>query len=96
MSKNGKSPPRRTYSPEFKVKLVLQLLTKEKTAAELAREHGLRDTQIHVWRQEFLERSARVFAPDPPSQEDRKLANLERLVGQQSLEIAILKRALDR
>lgn len=96
MSSKHNPAPRRTFTAEFKANLVIQLLTKEKTVADLSREHGIRDTQIHNWRQEFLERSAKAFAPEEPAGERRKVADLERLVGKQSLEIAILKRALDR
>lgn len=96
MSSKSNPAPRRVHTPEFKSKLVLQLLSKERTVGELSREHGIRDTQIHQWRQDFLERSGRAFAPEEPPEERRKVADLERLVGQQALEIAILKRALGR
>ena len=96
MSSKGKLAARRTFTAEFKANLVIQLLTKERTVAELSREHDIREGQLHNWRQEFLERSAKAFAPDEPVGERRKVADLERLAGKQAMEIAILKRALDR
>lgn len=100
MSRKHNPAPRRAFPPEFKAKLVLQLLTKERTVAELSREHGIRDTQIHQWRQDFLERAGRAFAPEeapPESPKERcRLDELERLVGRQTMEIEVLKRALGK
>jgi putative transposase len=96
MSSKHNPSPRRVFTPEFKTRLVLQLLSKERTVAELCREHGLRDTQVHQWRQSFLERAEHAFAPETPPKESKRIAELEQLVGQQALELAILKRALGR
>jgi len=51
---------------------------------------------VHQWRQSFLERAEHAFAPETPPKESKRIAELEQLVGQQALELAILKRALGR
>lgn len=84
----------RKFSPEFKVQVVLEALQGHKSQAQLAREHQLTDDQITRWRQEFLARAPSVFATGHTrSAEQERIAELERLVGQLSLELNILKKA---
>jgi transposase-like protein len=85
---------RRTYTSEFKAQLVLQMLSGEKSAAQLSREHGIKDSVLSRWRQEFVERSAQVFERGQErDEEDRRVADLERMVGRLTMENDILKKA---
>lgn len=43
------------YTNEFKAKVILELLREEKTAAQIAAEHGVHPTQLAQWKKEFLE-----------------------------------------
>jgi len=52
---------RRTFTSDFKVKLVLELLKEEKTLGELAQEHSINPNQLTQWRREFLEKAPEVF-----------------------------------
>ena len=52
---------RRKFSPEFKVRVVLELLTGEKGLMQASREYGIKDSVLPRWKQEFLERAPRVF-----------------------------------
>ena len=49
------------YSPEFKAKLVLQVLQGEKEIVELAQEHSVNPNLIRKWKTEFLEKASTVF-----------------------------------
>ena len=49
------------YSPEFKAKLVLQVLQGEKEIGELAQEHSISPNLIRKWKTEFLEKASMVF-----------------------------------
>lgn len=88
---------------EFKRKVVGELERKEKTIAQLCREHQLADSQIHKWRNLFgtvaRESKASTIKSDPNTSEvqalQRKVAELERLCGQITLENAYLKNALE-
>ena len=85
---------RRTFTPEFKAELVLALLRGEQSQAELCRLHQLSPNLLTLWKQTFLDRLALVFQPDERRQlEDRRIADLEQLVGRQALELEILKKA---
>jgi transposase-like protein len=48
---------RQKFSPEFKVRVVLELLTNEKRLLEASREYQIKASVISRWRQEFLERA---------------------------------------
>ena len=85
---------RRTFTPEFKAEVVLALLRGEQSQAELCRKHQLSPNLLPLWKQAFLDRLALVFQADDRRQlEDRRIADLEQLVGRQALELEILKKA---
>lgn len=48
---------RRTYTAEFKIKVVLELLSGEKGLTQASREYGVKDSVLSMWKQEFLERA---------------------------------------
>jgi len=85
--------PRRTFSPEFKAKVVLDVLTGAASQAEVCRRHQISPTLFTLWKATLLERLSSVFQPDEGrSAEAARVADLERLVGQQALELAALKK----
>lgn len=53
---------RKRYSPEFKAKVVLELLRQQKSLAQLASEYGVHPTMLVRWRQQAVENLPRVFA----------------------------------
>lgn len=87
---------KRDYTPEFKFQLVLQLLTGEKRAVQLCREHQVSETSLSRWRQDFLENGPRAFQSDNGSSADQeRIAELERLVGRLTMELAAAKKLSD-
>jgi transposase len=85
---------RRTFTAEFKAQVVLELLRGERSHAELCRQHQLSPNLLSLWKQTFLERLPVVFQADEQrAQEDRRIADLEQLVGRQALELEVLKKA---
>ena len=85
---------RRQYTAEFKAKVILQLLTGEKTSAELCRTHKLNANLLSRWRKEFLEQAASIFERGANCDEDeQRIAELERLVGQLTIQLEIAKKA---
>ena|SRR5947209_6040452 len=86
---------RRKFEPAFKAKVVLELLRGEKTTAQLCREYELGADLIGQWRKVVVDRVPELFA-EPASgvtAEPARIAELERLAGQQALELAVLKKA---
>jgi transposase len=85
---------RRTFTPEFKAGVILELLSGKQSGAELCRQHQLSPNLLSLWRGTFVERLPVVFqAEEQRSQELARIAELEQLVGQQALELQILKKA---
>ena len=85
---------RRKFSPEFKAQVVLEVLSGVKTAAQACREHGLKDSVLSHWRREFIERAPELFAGNAAhEQSEAKVAELERMIGQLTMELNIAKKA---
>ena len=62
--------------------------------AQVCREHNVADELVSRWRQEFLERAPQIFmTARTRSAEQERIVELERLVGQLTLELNILKKA---
>jgi len=84
---------RRIFTPDFKFQIVLELLTGEKRAAQLCREHRISETSLSRWRQQFLEHGARAFedGSGAPTEQER-IAKLERMIGCLTMELAAAKK----
>ena len=89
----------RMHTREFKLNVVRQLASGEKRPAQVCREYQLADGMLARWRKEYQQRGEDAFTPRAGvgSQEhEQRIAALERLCGQQTLEIAVLKKALQQ
>ena len=85
---------RRSFTPEFKAERVLEVLSGLKTPAEICREHQLQPHLFASWKSTFLQRAPTLFTTDEHRTGDEaKIADLERLVGRQAVEIEALKKA---
>jgi len=71
------------FTPEFKVQVVLEMFTKHKSAAQLSREHRIKDSVISRWKQELIERSLTLSKNGSTEKNDRAqhIAEQEQLVG---------------
>ena len=87
----------KTYDAAFKVEVVLEALRGEKTMAEICRSRGIAQDLLCRWRQDFLARAPQLFATlQQQSAEQARIADLERLVGQLTLELAASKKVWER
>ena len=85
---------RRNFTPQFKARVVLEILTKLRTTAQVCREYDLKEQVVTRWKVEFLERAPTLFAADRQREEDEmRIAELERLVGRLAMELEIAKKA---
>ncbi len=85
---------RRQFSPEFKAKVVLEILRGARSAPEICRSHKLKPDLVSRWKQEFVENAGRVFErPGERDQTEARVAELERLVGRLTLELEVAKKA---
>ena len=75
----------------------IQQLERGSSAAEVARAFEINPSLLHRWRKEFRHGPANVFPGAGKRRwEEPRLAQLERKVGQQALEIDFLKGCLQR
>jgi transposase len=85
---------RRSFTPQFKAEVVLELLTGRKSAAQLCREHQLSPNLVTLWKQTYLERLPVVFQSEQQhGPEQARVAELEQIIGRQTVELEILKKA---
>ncbi len=85
--------PHRTYTPEFKVRVVLELLSGKKTLGEASREYGIKDSLISRWRQEFMERAPQIFETGASKDaQAERIDELERTLGRMALQLEIAKK----
>jgi len=89
---------RNYYSPEFKSKVVIEVLQEAATINEIAAKYGISPVVISRWKSEFLERAAEVFKKGPSEaekeleQKNERVAQLERKVGQLTYEVDWLEK----
>lgn len=87
---------RRTYTAEFKLDMVMEGLRGEKSIAQICRERGIKDTLYYKWRDMFVERASEIFADQRgkgQQEKDKRIAELERMVGKLAMENEVLKKA---
>jgi len=90
MSKQG-----RRYTAKFKFQMILELLKGSKTIGQIARAYGVHPITISHWKKEFLEKGPELFSQKTTIHEyERKIQDLERLIGHKEVEIALLKNFL--
>jgi transposase len=83
------------YSAEFKQATLQDLLAGEKRPSQICRERRIDETTLRRWRLEYEERGTvawSVPAPGAPAAEER-IAELERVIGQLTVENLVLKKA---
>ena len=85
------------YSAKFKFQGIIELLSGDKTPGQLAKVYGVHPNTVNAWKKAFYEKGAEVFSQDSMVAEyERRIAELERLLGRKEVEIALLKNFLGR
>lgn len=85
---------RRRFTAEFKHK-VLQEIQGGKGMGQVCRQYQLDPKMVRSWRKLLNEHGSKAFSGNGnPYREEARIAELERLIGQQAIEISFLKKAL--
>ena len=97
MEKRALNLSRRKFTKEFKLAAVRRL-EMGASVAEVARACEIDPNLLHRWRREFREGVETAFPGlgKKRASEENRLAELERKIGQQTLEIDFLRRVLQR
>ena len=92
---------RKQYTPEFKLKVVLESLQRDTTLEEVRRKFGVTNSMIHRWRQEFQAKAADIFVDKRnPKQKAQAQGyapgespdDLKRLIGELTVQNEMLKK----
>ena len=95
-----KAATRRKYTPEEKIRIVLEGFRREVTVNDLCRREGIKPHSYYAWAKDFMEagkeRLARDSVRDATRQEigelRRENGELKQLVGELSLQVSRLKK----
>lgn len=83
------------YTTRFKFQVVLEVLRGTKNSGQIARMYGVHPITITHWKKEFLEKGPEIFGQQNTLHEyEKKIHELERLIGHKEVEIALLKNFL--
>ena len=87
---------RRTFTPEFKAELVLEVLSGATSQAEVCRRHNINENQLSQWKRQLLENAPSLFESTDKQSSDaeKRIAHLEQLVGRMAVALDIQKKLL--
>ena len=82
------------YTPRFKFQVVLEVI-QGKQINQVAKVYGVHPITLGQWKKGFLGRGSEVFGgSDAVREYEKRVRELERLIGQKEVEIALLKNFL--
>ena len=87
---------KRKFTSEFKLKVILDVLSEKQTLSELSQKYELHANQISLWKQDFLSKAliAMKSKLEKPLQEDHEKKELYSKIGQLQMEVDFLKKKL--
>ncbi len=84
---------RRRFTPEFKARIVLEILTEDMSLAQASRKYKIKDSVLSRWRQEFIEQAPLLFGQGQSYDgREEQIAELERMVGRLAMELDAAKK----
>ena len=93
---------KKAYTPEFKARIVRELVEGDDSVGVVAARHHLHANMISGWRKQLFDDAAIVFAQEQEikkgreaqEKHDREVDNLNRIIGQLTVERDYLQRSL--
>jgi transposase-like protein len=85
---------RRKFDPEFKARVVLEMISGQKGLMAASREYGIKDSVLSRWKQEFLEKASQLFESQVDDHKDERIAELEQMVGRLTMQLDMAKKVL--
>jgi len=85
---------RRNFTPAFKAQVVLEVISGVRSVAEVCREYKIKPQLLNQWKSYLLKNASELFdGTARRSEEQARIEELERVLGQKTLEVEILKKA---
>lgn len=89
---------RNHYTPEFKAKVIMEVLKEAETISQIAQKYGIHANMISKWKKEYEDQITSIFkrgktdAEKELKLEKERSEKLEKLVGQLTYEVDWLKK----
>lgn len=89
---------RRTFTPEQKAQIVLEILKEEKSISQLASEYGIHPNVLHRWKTEAVQNLHQLFVDDRKgitrmkNEYEQKINDLYAEVGKLTTQLAWIKK----
>lgn len=86
---------KKKYEADLKVQVVLGLISEKMSLSEVCRKYNISQQVVSRWKAEFLKKAADIFQTkkDDKNEKDKKIEDLERMVGKLTMQLDILKKA---
>ncbi len=93
---------RKSYTPEFKLKVVLESMQRDTTQEEVCKKFGIVSSVLHRWKKEFQQNAPDVFYDKRDSQQKAQSQgyapgespdDLKKIIGDLTVQNEILKKA---
>ena len=94
---------RKTYPPEFKLKVVLESLQRDTTLEAVCQRFGVSKSMVHRWRQDFQANATNAL-PDKRKPKQKAQAQgyppgespdeLKRIIGELTVQLEMVKKAM--
>lgn len=73
----------------------MEALSGDKSPGQIAKQYGVHPVTVGIWKKSFMEHGPELFSEDDTVKEyERRIAELEQLLGKKEVEIALLKNFL--
>src|SRR4051812_42495995 len=84
---------RRSFTPQFKAQVAIEVLSGLKIQADVARQHKLKPELIARWKEIALDGLETLFQGGEQRDQDQdRIAELERMVGRLTMELEVAKK----
>ena len=93
---------RKSYTPEFKLKVVLESMQRDTTQEEVCKKFGISSSMIHRWRKEFQANASSVFSDKRDAKQKAHSQgyepgelpdDLKKIIGELTVQNEIVKKA---
>jgi transposase len=93
---------RKSYTPEFKLKVVLESMQRDTTQEAVCKDYGISSSMLHRWKKEFQQNAANVFYEKrDPKQKAQSQGyapgespdDLKKIIGELTVQNEILKKS---
>lgn len=91
----------KTYDPKLKAKVALEAIIGRKELIEISTEYSISKTTICEWRDKLINEASEVFIPAYEKDKKQKqlkesIEDLQRIIGEVTIENSFLKKKLQR